>query len=294
MEQQTISVAKAGITTILNSRCAVLAAANPVFGRYDDTRSAADNIDLLPTILSRFDLIFIVRDVHDMKRDAEIARHVLRVHVNAGDERGSGGAGGSGPTAQEQAGDIDIVTMKKFITYARSRVAPRLTDEAAATLNRRYVEIRAESRANESSARDAHLASTEEHGVIPITVRQLEALVRITEAVAKSALRVEANSSDVQEAMRLFQVSTLTAAKSGIAGVLESNMDADTRARVKRAEAKIAAKVPVGSSVATSRIKDLLGREGVEDHIVNLALKTMERRDEITLVHERKTIRRNK
>ena len=61
MEQQTISVAKAGITTILNSRSAVLAAANPVFGRYDDSKSAADNIDLLPTILSRFDLIFIVR-----------------------------------------------------------------------------------------------------------------------------------------------------------------------------------------------------------------------------------------
>ena len=60
MEQQTISIAKAGISTILNSRCSVLAAANPVFGRYDDTRSAADNIDLLPTILSRFDLIFIV------------------------------------------------------------------------------------------------------------------------------------------------------------------------------------------------------------------------------------------
>ena len=65
MEQQTISIAKAGISTILNSRCSVLAAANPVFGRYDDSRSAADNIDLLPTILSRFDLIFIVRDLRD-------------------------------------------------------------------------------------------------------------------------------------------------------------------------------------------------------------------------------------
>jgi peptidoglycan/LPS O-acetylase OafA/YrhL len=81
MEQQTISVAKAGITTILNSRCSVLAAANPVFGRYDDTRSAADNIDLLPTILSRFDLIFIVRDLRDEKRDIATARHVVRLHV---------------------------------------------------------------------------------------------------------------------------------------------------------------------------------------------------------------------
>jgi len=65
MEQQTISVAKAGITTILNARSAVLAAANPTFGRYDDRQSPAENIDFLPTILSRFDLIFIVRDIRD-------------------------------------------------------------------------------------------------------------------------------------------------------------------------------------------------------------------------------------
>ena len=68
MEQQTISVAKAGITTILNSRSSVLAAANPVYGRYDDYKSAAENIDFLPTILSRFDLIFIVRDIRDEAR----------------------------------------------------------------------------------------------------------------------------------------------------------------------------------------------------------------------------------
>ena len=68
MEQQTISVAKAGITTILNSRASVLAAANPVFGTYDDMRSAAENIDFLPTILSRFDMIFIVRDLHDEEK----------------------------------------------------------------------------------------------------------------------------------------------------------------------------------------------------------------------------------
>ncbi len=87
MEQQTISIAKAGITTILNSRAAVLAAANPVFGRYDDMMSAAENIDFLPTILSRFDLIFIVRDIRNQERDMQIARHVISVHVNATDSR---------------------------------------------------------------------------------------------------------------------------------------------------------------------------------------------------------------
>lgn len=82
MEQQTISVAKAGITTVLNSRSSVLAAANPVFGRYDDLKSASENIDLMSTILSRFDLIFLVRDVRDEERDKMICHHVMGVHIN--------------------------------------------------------------------------------------------------------------------------------------------------------------------------------------------------------------------
>lgn len=89
MEQQTISVAKAGITTVLNSRSAVLAAANPVFGRYDDFKSASENIDLMTTILSRFDLIFLVRDVREEERDRMICKHVMGVHM---DNPSNGGA----------------------------------------------------------------------------------------------------------------------------------------------------------------------------------------------------------
>jgi hypothetical protein len=103
MEQQTISIAKAGITTILNSRSAVLAAANPVFGRYDDMMSAAENIDFLPTILSRFDLIFIVRDIRNQQRDMEIARHVIAVHMNAGGDAGRASADGSTLVAHTRA-----------------------------------------------------------------------------------------------------------------------------------------------------------------------------------------------
>merc|ERR1711920_195300 len=88
MEQQTISIAKAGITTILNSRTSVLAAANPIFGRYDDLRSAAENIDMMSTILSRFDCIFIVRDIRDEGRDLSIAKHVMGVHMKASNAGG--------------------------------------------------------------------------------------------------------------------------------------------------------------------------------------------------------------
>ncbi|MES1923427.1 minichromosome maintenance protein 5 [Bonamia ostreae] len=81
MEQQTISIAKAGITTVLNSRTSVLAAANPTFGRYDDLKKAAENIDFETTILSRFDLIFVIRDRKDPERDDQISKHVLNIHM---------------------------------------------------------------------------------------------------------------------------------------------------------------------------------------------------------------------
>lgn len=83
MEQQTISIAKAGITTILNSRTSVLAAANPIFGRYDDLKHAAEQIDFQSSILSRFDCIFIVKDIREESADKAIASHVVNLHTHA-------------------------------------------------------------------------------------------------------------------------------------------------------------------------------------------------------------------
>jgi DNA replication licensing factor MCM5 len=108
MEQQTISIAKAGLTTILNARTSVLAAANPIFGRYDDLKTPGENIDFQTTILSRFDMIFIVRDDHDRARDERIARHVMNIH-----------AGGRSEETQEES-DIPIDKLKRYISYAKS------------------------------------------------------------------------------------------------------------------------------------------------------------------------------
>lgn len=114
MEQQTISVAKAGITTVLNSRSSVLAAANPVFGRYDDLKSASENIDLMSTILSRFDLIFLVRDVRDENRDRMICRHVMGVHIGNYGGRGGGvealGASFGGIVARDGNDEEDLMS----------------------------------------------------------------------------------------------------------------------------------------------------------------------------------------
>lgn len=95
MEQQTISIAKAGITTTLNSRCSVLAAANSVFGRWDETKGE-ENIDFMPTILSRFDMIYIVKDEHEQNKDMRLAKHVMQVHLNAAQ------------TGQAQEGELSL------------------------------------------------------------------------------------------------------------------------------------------------------------------------------------------
>lgn len=108
MEQQTISIAKAGITTILNARTSVLAAANPIFGRYDDLKTPGENIDFQTTILSRFDMIFIVRDEHEKGRDERIARHVMGIHM-----------GGRGLEEQVEA-EIPVERMKRYISYCKS------------------------------------------------------------------------------------------------------------------------------------------------------------------------------
>lgn len=108
MEQQTISIAKAGITTTLNTRCSVLAAANSVFGRWDDIKGE-ENIDFMPTILSRFDMIFIVKDVHEQNKDVLLAKHVMNIHINAAQV-----------TEQSAEGELPLHILKKYIYYCRT------------------------------------------------------------------------------------------------------------------------------------------------------------------------------
>ena len=118
MEQQTISIAKAGITTVLNTRASVLAAANPIFGRYDDLRTAGENIDLMTTILSRFDLIFIVRDIREEERDKAIARHVMGVHIGAVDKAEEEDQGDE--TVAEKAGRVRVIFFFFVSRFARA------------------------------------------------------------------------------------------------------------------------------------------------------------------------------
>lgn len=165
MEQQTISIAKAGITTILNSRASVLAAANPLYGRYDDLKHAAEQIDFQSSILSRFDAIFIVRDQRLEELDKRIASHVVNLHMNK--------------INTEATAEISITMLKKYLTYAKMKIFPRLSEEAGHMLQNMYVTDRQASKEQQISKKT---------NGIPITVRQLEAIIRLSEAIAKMHL----------------------------------------------------------------------------------------------------------
>eukprot|EP00127_Corallochytrium_limacisporum_P005690 Clim_evm69s210 gene=Clim_evmTU69s210 len=260
MEQQTISIAKAGITTVLNSRTAVMAAANGVYGRWDDTKDASDNINFQTTILSRFDLIFIVRDTHETRRDVDIARHVLRVH--------SGTA-----RHEETTGPIEFDLLKRYIAYCRSRAAPRLSESAAELLKDQFVSYR-------QKAREAELRG-ERSAAIPLTIRQLEALIRISEAIAKTRLSDTASEEDVEEALRLFKVSTLTAAMQGHlngAEGLTSRVDAN---RFPEIENFILQRLNIGQSVKTSRLIETCVSKGFNEFDVKRVLDALRSREEI-------------
>lgn len=271
MEQQTISIAKAGITTVLNSRTSVLAAANPIFGRYDELKSPGENIDFQTTILSRFDMIFIVKDDHNEARDVSIAQHVINVHTG-------------GKNDQMKEGEIPIETMKRYIQYVKLKCAPRLSPEAAERLSSHFVTIRRRLQINE--------ADMNERSSIPITVRQLEAIIRITELLAKLRLNPVATEEHVEEAIRLFTASTMDAVNQGVAsgGLVGDN---SLNAEIKKVEQELRRRLPIGWSTAYQRLR----REFVDSGKTSLAaldraLYIMERHEVIRFKHQRQKIER--
>ncbi|KAA3675289.1 DNA replication licensing factor MCM5 [Paragonimus westermani] len=279
MEQQTISIAKAGITTTLNSRCSVLAAANSVYGRWDETKGE-ENIDFMPTILSRFDMIFIVRDEHDALRDTTLAKHVMRVHLHGNDPISAGSEHG------ENSDEIPLSTLRRFVAYARERCGPRLSEQAAEKLANQYVLMR--------SGSIRHEQETGKRSAIPITVRQLEAIVRISEAQAKMRLAPFATEADVEEALRLFHVSTLEAAMSGSLEGAEGFTSQEEHDLILRVEKQLKRRFVIGSQVSEHAILQDFTRQGFSERAVSKVLHYMIRRGEIQYRMQRRILYRIK
>jgi len=177
MEQQTVSVAKGGIVATLNARASVLAAGNPALGRYDPYRNISENITLPVTILSRFDLIFVMRDVPEAELDSRMSEHILALHKMK--------------TTPEEAPLLPEI-LRKYISYAK-RIDPVLSDDAIKELREFYLRMRSISGSAESP--------------VAITPRQLEALIRLTEARARSFLRDKVTVEDARAIIRLVTVS---------------------------------------------------------------------------------------
>lgn len=272
MEQQTISIAKAGITTVLNSRTSVLAAANPIFGRYDDLKSPGENIDFQTTILSRFDMIFIVKDDHNESRDKLIAQHVMNVHT------------GNSNNNDNQEGEIPIDTMKRYIQYVKTKCAPRLSPEALEKLLSHFVAIRRRLQVNE--------ADMNERSSIPITVRQLEAIIRITESLAKLTLLPVATLDHVDEAIRLFTASTMNAVDQGIqsGNLMASGKFAE---EIKIVEHELRRRLPIGWSTAYRTLRrEIVDAGRATPEALDKALHIMERHEVIRFRHQRQNILR--
>lgn len=265
MEQQTISIAKAGITTVLNSRTSVLAAANPIFGRYDDMKAPGENIDFQTTILSRFDMIFIVKDEYDAHRDMSIAHHVMNVHTNGGNNE------------EQIEGEIPIDLMKRYIQYCKLKCAPRLTPQASEMLSSNFVAIRKEVKLKES------LSS--ERSSIPITIRQLEAIIRITESLAKMELSPVADVRHVEEAMRLFNASTMDAIKEG------NTDNAEVLQQIESIESEIKRRLPMGWSTSYNTLRQTFVEKGSYSiQALNKTLSILERREVVQFRHNRSSI----
>jgi len=177
MEQHTVSVAKGGIVATLNARTSILAAANPTLGRYDPYRTVSENISLPVTILSRFDLIFVLRDVPEAVKDAQMTDHILDLH-----RRG---------TVPSEA-PIESELFRKYVSYSKN-IKPTLTQDALDCLKEFYLRMRS--------------ASETEGTPVAITARQLESLVRISEARARIALRDKVTLEDAESAIEIMKIS---------------------------------------------------------------------------------------
>ncbi|EIN12045.1 MCM-domain-containing protein [Punctularia strigosozonata HHB-11173 SS5] len=201
MEQQSISIAKAGIVTSLQARCAIIAAANPIRGRYNPTIPFQQNVELTEPILSRFDVLCVVKDTVDPVKDELLARFVVGSHLRSHPKFEK--------TEEMDVGtvlDADVDLLRKYIMYAREKVRPKLFELDQEKLSRLFADLRRESMATNS---------------YPITVRHLESMIRMAEASAKMALREYVRADDIDVAISVAVGSFVSTQKMSIKKTLE-------------------------------------------------------------------------
>jgi replicative DNA helicase Mcm len=190
MEQQTVSIAKAGMLATFSARCSILAAANPKYGRFDEYKPISEQINLSPTILSRFDLIFFVRD--ELEDTEKVAKHVLDTMI----------------APEKVTPQLMPEILRKYIAYAKQNVFPILTDEARDSIERFYVDMREKAMGAEGVP-------------IPLTARQLWAILRLARASARVRFSNETTVEDAERAIKLVKLSLEQAGLDMETGVVD-------------------------------------------------------------------------
>eukprot|EP00162_Nutomonas_longa_P009406 comp19225_c0_seq1/m.35984 comp19225_c0_seq1/g.35984 ORF comp19225_c0_seq1/g.35984 comp19225_c0_seq1/m.35984 type:complete len:516 (+) comp19225_c0_seq1:2-1549(+) len=213
MEQQTVSIAKAGITTTLNARTAVLAAANPVYSRYDVSKSISYNVNLPEALLSRFDLLFLMIDRPDDEKDHNLALHVLNVHMKEGGRRNLPASAGNNSRSSQSAPVSENseyfkpAELRAYIAHARE-FEPYVASSAVANqIVLAYVDMRENNNTTPGQRRNNAGSGANVYDDTYITARSLLGILRLSQALARIRLSNEIELDDVQEAIRLIRES---------------------------------------------------------------------------------------
>ena len=194
MEQQTVSIAKAGIITTLNARTSILAAANPLQSKWNRNISVVKNLNLPPTLLSRFDIVYLMLDEMNESTDTHLAKHILSLYIDPEHAR-----------TNHEFELIDIELYAAYIAYARSTIFPRMDDECINMIAEEYVKLR-------------------KVGAMSATTRQLEAIIRLSESHAKMRLSLVVEKKDVDEAVRLIYAALRLSAMDPVTGLLDPDL----------------------------------------------------------------------
>ena len=198
LEQQEISISKAGINATLKSRCSLLGAANPKYGRFDQYEPISEQIDLEPALISRFDLIFTVTDQPDEEKDRNLAEHILTTNYAGELNTHREELNSSNYSEEEVATVTDEVDptiepelLRKYVAYAKRNCFPTMTEEAREAIQDFYVDLRAEGQ--------------DEEAPVPVTARKLEALVRLAEASARVRLSDTVTEDDAERVIEIVR-----------------------------------------------------------------------------------------
>ena len=266
MEQQTVSVAKAGIICTLNARTAILAAANPVNSKYDPKLSVVANIKLPPTLLSRFDLIYLVLDRQNDAHDRRLANHIVSLYsAKQIDENPLAGGGEDGLLKTElvKTGGISREFFASYISYARRFCHPKIPDYVVDELVAQYVLMR-----NMGNSKKT----------ITATPRQLESMIRIAESIAKMRLSDTVEKRDIDEAVRLIKAAMQQSATDPTTGeidmdIIATGISTSTSDRVKQI-VEIVSKIQVDfkdrvkrNGISYSNLFDFIQRKMLEREI---------------------------